>query len=126
MTSAIALLEVVVSYFVEEKNLSQKKATLIFAGIIWTVGILCALSFNVFKGTVDFFDIFDKVTSNILMPMGGMLTAAFFGWVVPRSEIARVVGSDGLLCSGLIWISRVLAPIAVSSVMIGGLIDWLS
>ena len=125
LTSAISLLEVVVAYFVEEKNLSQKKATLIFSGIIWAVGILCALSFNVFKGGVDFFDIFDKSTTNILMPLGGLLTAVFFGWVVPRSEIERIVGSNGIFCTGLIWVSRIVGPTAVAIVMIFGLVDWL-
>ena len=98
LTSAIALLEVVVSYFVEKRILARKRQH-IFAGIIWTVGILCALSFNVFKGTVDFFDIFDKVTSNILMPMGGMLTAAFF--CSPRRSLALLVATASMLRTNL-------------------------
>ncbi|SMF81146.1 sodium-dependent transporter [Pseudobacteriovorax antillogorgiicola] len=125
LTSAISLLEVVVSYFVEEKNMSQKQATLLFAGIIWAVGVLCALSFNVLQGTFDFFDTFDKTTTNILMPLGGLLTAVFFGWCIPSSEVERIVGGKTIFATGLTFVSRFVAPIGVGVVMVVGLINWL-
>ena len=124
LTSAISLLEVVVAYFVEERGFTQKKATLTFAAIIWAVGILCALSFNIFSGTIDFFDIFDKTTTNILMPLGGLLTAMFFGWVVDKDEIRRIIGGPQMLSTGLMWVSRIIAPVAVLVVMVFGLINW--
>lgn len=124
ITSAISLLEVVVAYFSEEKNMSHKKATLVFAAIIWAVGVLCALSFNVFSGTVDFFDLFDKTTTHILMPLGGLLTAVFFGWKLPKAQVEDIFGSNKAIASTIIIASRWVAPTAVGIVMFFGLKDW--
>ena len=38
-SSAVSLLEVVVAYFVDEHGMSRKKATWIFGGAIWAVGL---------------------------------------------------------------------------------------
>ncbi len=125
LTSAISLLEVVVSYFTEEFGISQKKGTLVFASLIWALGILCGLSFNVLSDVFNFFDLFDKATTHILMPLGGLLTALFFGWVVSRKTIEEAIGQGGILSKGLIWVTRVIAPLGVAIVMAFGIADWL-
>lgn len=125
LSSAMSLLEVVVSYFTEEFGISQKKGTILFATIIWALGILCGLSFNLLSGTLDFFDLFDKTTTHVLMPLGGLLTALFFGWFVPQKTVEDAMGKRGLFSTWVIWISRIAAPLAVAIVMAFGLADWL-
>ena len=126
LSSAISLLEVVVAYFSEERNMSHKKATVIFAGIIWAVGILCALSFNVLSGVFDFFDFFDKSTTHVLMPFGGLLTAIFFGWIIPEEKVYGIFGGPTTAARCIRFISRFIAPTAVAVVMIVGLSDWIT
>lgn len=125
LTSAISLLQVVVTYVEEHNNVGRHKATLIIGAIIWGTGILCGLSFNVLEDTFDFFNLFDKTTSSFLMPFGGLLTAIFFGWLVPKEEIDRLVGGANLFSSGLMWTSRIIAPTGVAIVMMSYLYNWL-
>ena len=37
------------------------------------------------EACITFFDLFDYLTSNIMLPVTGLLTALFVGWVVPEA-----------------------------------------
>ena len=83
-TSSISLLEPAVSWLVENRNMTRIKAAYIAGFIAWFLGLLTVLSFNhwafefTFAGTIKengLFDIFDILTSNIMLPLGGVLVA---------------------------------------------------
>ena len=82
LTSAISILEVLTSYFIDEKGWSRKRATLTFGIIIGLVGIFSSLSlgnfsdFNIVFG-ISLFDFFDMLSAKYLLPIGGMLCALF-------------------------------------------------
>ncbi len=84
ITSGISLLEVVVSYFIDQVGWTRKKAVLIVGAIIFALGVPSGLSFGVMSDVKfmdkTFFDIVDNIASNYLLPLGGMLTAVFVGW----------------------------------------------
>lgn len=84
LTSAISLLEVITAYFVDEKNWSRKKAVMVFGGITFLLGIPSALSFNVLSNFsifgLSFFDFADYITSNIMLPLGGLLISVFIAY----------------------------------------------
>ena len=96
LTSGISLLEVVTAYFVDERGWPRHRAAIVFGGAIFLLGALCAVSvadwsrlegihaflLNVFgsaKGS--FFDVMDNLSSNWLLPLGGLFIALFTGWV---------------------------------------------
>lgn len=85
LTSAISLLEVVISYFVDEKGWKRHSAVLVFGGVTFIIGIPSALSFNILADFhilgLNFFDLFDYLTANILLPLGGMLISIFVAWI---------------------------------------------
>ena len=72
-------------------------ATCVFGGVIFLIGVLCALSCiswpanlswlehisnNVFNmGHGSFLDVLDDIASNWLLPLGGLFTAIFVGWI---------------------------------------------
>ncbi len=109
----------------DEGIMSRTKGTIILSLICWAAGILCALSFNVFKGQVNFFDLFDKISSSILMPIGGILIAIFMGWKVPRSEVSRILNNNKLAVLYFTISTRFIAPVGVLIVMIFGVKDWI-
>ncbi len=85
LTSSISLLQVVVSYFVDERGWQRHRAVIVVASVITLLGVPSALSFNVlsdfkFLGK-NFFDIVDFMASNVLLPLGGLLISIFVGWV---------------------------------------------
>jgi NSS family neurotransmitter:Na+ symporter len=85
ITSGISLLEVVVAYFIDQRKWSRKKAVFITSTIIFSFGVPSGLSFGVLSDVkvfdMTFFDHVDNFASNYLLPLGGMLTAIFVGWI---------------------------------------------
>ena len=85
ITSGISLLEVVVAYFIDQRGWGRKRAVLIVGLTIFALGIPSGLSFGVLADVklldMTFFDHIDNIASNYLLPLGGMLTAIFVGWV---------------------------------------------
>ena len=85
LTSAISLLEVVVAYFVDERDWSRHWAVLVFGLVLILVGIPSALSFNLLADWKLFgktyFDLADFLASNILLPVGGLAIAVFVAWI---------------------------------------------
>jgi len=124
ITSGISLLEVVVAYFVDERHWSRAKATLLLGGGIWLFGLLSAISALTipFRGRDQgFFDIFDFISTNYMLPVGGLLTCFFAAWVMKRSDKITEFGSKGPLFAGLVFVLRFITPIAVLLVLLHGL-----
>lgn len=129
VTSAIALLEVVVSYVVGSWGWTRKKAVLITGLLIFVLGIPSSLSFGpladfkIFGYT--FFDFVGVLTDNILLPVGGILMCWFLGWKWNLNHLADEL-EDGCPRFKLrrIWISciRYLTPVLVLIVTISGFI----
>ena len=85
ITSSISLLEVIVLYLTEELRLSRKRAIFYTASAITVTGSLCALSMmpgsKLSVAGMNLFDLCDQLSSNMLMPLGGLLIVLFTGWV---------------------------------------------
>ncbi|MGB5850602.1 MAG: sodium-dependent transporter [Ignavibacteriaceae bacterium] len=85
LTSSISLLQVVVSYFIDERGWPRHKAVIILASVIFLLGIPSALSFNVLADFkifgLNFFALVDFIASNVLLPLGGLLISIFVAWV---------------------------------------------
>ena len=85
ITSGISLLEVVVAYFIDQRGWQRKKAVIIVGSSIFAFGIPSGLSFGAMAELklvgMTFFDHVDNIASNYLLPLGGMFTAIFVGWI---------------------------------------------
>ena len=85
LTSSISLLEVVTSYFVDERGYKRHKAVLLFGFIAFLVGVPSALSFNLMSDVtifgLTFFDTANFLASNILLPFGGLLISIFIAYI---------------------------------------------
>lgn len=96
LSSGISLLEVVTAYFVDEHKWPRHRAVVGTGSVIFLLGALCAISLNdwnalpgvekivkaCFGGArAGFFDLIDNLTSNWLLPLGGLFIALFTGWV---------------------------------------------
>ena len=106
-TSAIGLMEPGVAWIVERFNKTRAQATIFIGALIWFLGMGSVLSFNVLSdfrflaGTI--FDNVDYLTSNIMLPLGGLLIVIFAGWVMCRNSLqtslaARAAGSEPGAC----------------------------
>lgn len=88
LTSTVSVSETTVSFFCEEKKMSRKSATWVATGIAVAGGLLCSLSFGALSDVTifgkTFFDLFDYVSSNICLPLGGMICSLTVGWLMKK------------------------------------------
>jgi neurotransmitter:Na+ symporter, NSS family len=125
LTSAISLLEVVVAYFIDQKGWKRNKAVLIMGLVIFALGIPSGLSFGLLKDYklfgMHFFDNVDNLTANYLLPIGGMLTALFVGWIWGTKEAHKEIERhETIFHWAAYWefVVRYIAPVAVAIVFL--------
>lgn len=125
ITSAISLLESVVAYFIDQRGWPRNKAVIVTGLAIYLFGIPSGLSFGVMKDVtvfdLTFFDMVDNLASNYLLPLGGMLTAIFVGWVWGTKEAHREIErheTEFHWASYWEFILKYISPIAVALVFI--------
>ena len=124
-TSSISILEPVVAWLVENRGFSRVRAAIIGGTGAWLLGIACLLSLNLWSGyTVagkGILDLFDYLTANILLPLGGILIAIFAGWVLPRAAtLDELGGTDSAGYRLWRFLIRYVAPAAVALVLLNG------
>lgn len=91
LTSLISLHEVSTAFLYEELHISRKKGALIVTISTLVIGCICSLSLGNWSGLSFFgkplFEVFDFVTGQIFLPIGGFLTCIFLGWIVPKQVV---------------------------------------
>ena len=118
LTSTISLFEVAIAYLSEEFKLSRKRASFVIMLIVAMLSVLSSLSFSVLADVklfdMNFFDLFDYFSANILLPLGGFLLSIYVGWVMKKKDFrAELEGSSPLLCKLILFSIRFIAPIAI-------------
>ena len=83
LTSSISMLEVPVSYVVENKDVSRHKAVWLIAAIIFTASVIIILNFSTLFGFVI------ALTTRYSQPLLGLMLCIFAGWVWKRNEILQ-------------------------------------
>ena len=125
-TSAIGLMEPAVAWIVEHFHKTRAQATVLIGGLIWVLGFGSVLSFNVLADTTflagTLFDNVDYLTSNIMLPLGGLLITVFAGWVMCRNSTSDELGNSGMLFKAWRMLARFIAPIGILIVLVNAVL----
>ena len=97
LTSTISFHEVLTAYCAEEFKLTRKKAALVTTVV--SISLSAVTFFGLFG--VDFFNLFDYITANLLMPLGGMFTCIFVMWFMKKDFMKGELTNNGLCNSRL-------------------------
>ncbi|MEM7357239.1 MAG: sodium-dependent transporter [Acidobacteriota bacterium] len=135
LTSTVSLLEVGVSYLIDQRGTTRKQAVFGWGLVIWIVAIGCSLSLGaadflsrfswVYRGTehakVGLFAHLDYLASNWLLSIGGFCITLGVGWVLSRRVAEEELLDDttpGWFHFGA-WrfFMRYVAPIAVAVII---------
>lgn len=103
---------------VENRGMKRPQASAIAGLIAWVLGIGSVLSFNHWQDMKlwgrTYFDLMDYVTSNVLLPFGGLLIAIFSVWLMSKQSSADELGmGEGLAYNSWRIIVRYIAPFGV-------------
>ncbi|MBQ0089962.1 MAG: sodium-dependent transporter [Prevotellaceae bacterium] len=137
LTSAISLYEVMTAFISETYNISRNKATIIISITMVLLGSFCALSMGELNWIKicdrNIFDIFDFVSSNILLPITGMLICLFVGWKMDKDLLYKQITNksrntkdrhltfQAILYYCIVFLLRYIIPIAIAIIFIDGL-----
>lgn len=127
LTSTISLMEVVIAFICEassttKKPLNRHQSAIVTALILVLVNVLCILSMT---GHADWltlmgqnlFNLFNILSTNILIPVGALGTALFSGWFVPKARYQGSRAGSFLYLVVLRW----LVPIAIVIIFLDSL-----
>ncbi len=136
LTSTISLLEVVVSYFIDERKMSRRRATGLCGTVIFAISVLCGLSLGAWSKVSDFSLIYagseaakvglfahmDHIASNWLLPVGGFFITFGAGWLMTRDDTHGELVDEttpGWFHYGT-WrlFIRYIAPLAVAAIIV--------
>jgi NSS family neurotransmitter:Na+ symporter len=129
--TAVCMAEVSVSYVVQRFRIRRLFAVLFLTPLIWGLGVASILSFNLWSDGVagtgmTFFQLIERLSADILLPLIALLIAIFVGWVM-RREVLRVemYREDEQIFAIWRWSLRWVTPVAVLAVLVATIIGTL-
>jgi NSS family neurotransmitter:Na+ symporter len=132
LSSSIAGLEPAGAWLMERYGLRRAPAIALVAAAAWVLGLVTVLSFNHWSDfhplaaierfkTATLFDLTDFFTSNVLLPIGALLTSLLVGWRLDRQMIAGDFGASPLMRGILLVLLRYICPLAIVGVLVSAL-----
>lgn len=130
-TAMISIFEVPVAYFCEEFKWSRIRSAITVLVILALLGATATLSNSVLANFKilgrNLFDNYDFLTSNIIMPISGILVSVYLGWQWSKKRLIQEVSNEGainnrLYATVLHYTLKFFTPIAVAAVLVYGLL----
>jgi len=120
IVSAVSLLEPLVAALGRGRD--RHEWTLRMGLAAWALGLVSVFSFNLLEDVRPgeegrtLFDWLNFLTAELALPIAGMATAIFVGWMVSRDRLREDFGSEG---SYTLWrlLVRFVAPIVIAFVI---------
>jgi NSS family neurotransmitter:Na+ symporter len=138
LTSMVSLLEVVISYFVDETSWTRQGIVWVMGGVIFLFGLPSGLSQGAGPALSDmswlvgdrlfgegpsFLDIMDFIWGNISLALGALLISVFVGWIWgPGQAVEELQQGAGDTLTGTwpaIWggFLKYLCPIVIAAIL---------
>ena len=126
----LSILEVPAAILTERFGLQRKTAALCTIAIVALFGVPAALSNSLTADLKLFgmntFDLFDFISSNLLMPVGGILICLFVGWVYGLPQLEKQLSNDGSIANKsliriIFFTVRYVTPVSIAIVLLHGL-----
>lgn len=127
VTSSISLMEVPVAYLMRARKMSRKAASFLIGIIIFFSGMAVSLGLGRWShitpiGDLNIFDSMDYLSSNIFLPIGGLVMALFMGWHYKKKD---ALSSTDFTNSriGNVWylLVKFIAPILIVIIFLNAL-----
>lgn len=129
LSSSLSFAEPLVDLLIEKLLLSRKNAVFIIGGVTFLGSVFCALSFNVFAksllfGRWTFFDFIADLSTNFLLPLGGIAISVFAGLVVKQADFfAKKTRNSAITFHLWRFLTLFVAPLAIFIVLCNSVID---
>lgn len=134
LSSTISMHEAVTSYFVEKRGMSRKHSARLVTLIALVLATVASLSLgdcsHIKVAGMNIFSLLDNFTAIVMLPLLGIFTSIFVGWVWKKedmkAELTAEGGVDKATYPVIRFLLRYVCPVLVSVVFIFGIIDFIS
>jgi NSS family neurotransmitter:Na+ symporter len=117
LASAISMLELVVSPVIRRLGWPRPVAAGAVSLGCFLAGLATVFSFNLWAHwTPTPYELVDHLTSNVMLPAGGLALALFAGWGLPRQFLVDELGLTPRGGAALHWLLRWLTPALIAAV----------
>ena len=130
LTSAVSILEAIVSSMMDKLKWTRQKATLVMAGVGFAVSLIVCFGYTFWYFEADFatvkggqiLDFLDYASNNLLMPIVAILTCILVGWVIkPQSIIDEITLNGESFKRKTLYIVMIkfVAPVLLLLILLG-------
>jgi NSS family neurotransmitter:Na+ symporter len=130
VTSAISLMETVVSIVMDKSGLSRKVSCLIVFGGAFLLGLPSLLGYSVWSdvlifGKFQFLDFFDFISNSIIMPVIAIITCIFVGYFIKPKTIIEEAQLEGKPFTVKLFtvMIKYIAPICIMAILVSSILD---
>ena len=133
LTSAVSLLETVVSVVGDEAKIKRNRSIIVSSILLLIIGIITVLGFGPLMTDLSPYDqgagilgILDTTTNSVLMPMAAILTCVFIGYVISVRSVSDEVKADGhefRFERPFEFMIKYVCPICLAAILIFGMLD---
>jgi len=126
LTSTISVLEVIVAFLVEEVKMARRNATIIASASVSVLGLITVASMGKLSSFTilgkNIFGVLEYLTSNIMLPLGGLFIVLFIGWFHDKNLTKLELTNNGQIRSRYFplyfFLVRYIAPVAITMVFL--------
>jgi len=129
LTSSIAGLEPAGAWLIERFRMRRVPAIALVAVTAWILGLATVFSFNHWGDvhplatierfrTATIFELTDFFASNVLLPVGALLTSLLVGWRLDRDVVNAEFGGPSATRTALVVMLKYACPLALLAVLI--------
>ena len=131
LTSAISLMETIVSILQDKLKWNRRMTCLIAMIFAIVVGIPSSLGFGIWDHItvigMSILDFFDFLSNSIIMPVVALLTCVFVGFIIKPSAIAEEVKCSSKFKSEKLYAIMIkwIAPICIIAILVSSILNAL-
>ena len=133
LSSTISMHEAVTSYFVEKRGMSRNKGAIIVTAATILLATAASLSLGDWSDIkiagMNIFSLLDNFTAIVMLPLLGILTSIFVGWLWKsedmKAELTAQGGVDKATYPVIRFLLRYVCPVLVSVVFVFGIIEFI-
>ncbi|MDA3951399.1 MAG: sodium-dependent transporter [Spirochaeta sp.] len=125
LTSSVTTLELVVAYFTEERGTDRKRTSIAVSGVMFLIGIPCALSVGAVPALniagIPFVWFLVEFLEAFILPLGGIVFTVYVGWAMKKEDVRATLSRDGVApwyFAPLYGMIKFVIPVAVFVVLI--------
>lgn len=131
LTSAISLMETIVSIIIEKFKIKRLSACLVVMAISFLIAIPSSLGNGILSNVKIFgyqiLDFFDFISNNIMMPIVALVTSILIGYIIKPSYISEEIETSGKFKSKALYnvLIKFVVPVCMVIILVSSIVGYV-